>query len=192
MSNLKKKNSISESNDNTINSYLKTKREKKVVNFFFQDFSRIHTQFSDKSKSIFIETPVYSMTENEAIKYKFRFYPSKHSLSFDAINVSTDPSAQLFIDVFLLDKTGRKFNPGHGRKVECHLNNQIKDSVGHFVYDREDLEKKREILFNADKLCIQIEIISTYIDISDTPSEIKVITKQSTLNTDENDEDKLE
>ena len=116
------------------NTFFKTKREKKLVNFAFQDFSRIHSQFIDKPKSIFIETPVYSMAENELIKFKFRFYPSKHSLSVDAISCGTDPSAQIFVDIYLLDRDGRRFNFGTGRKIEATLNNHNAESVGNFIY----------------------------------------------------------
>jgi hypothetical protein len=162
----------SEEQTDLVNTYFKTKREKKVVNFAFQDFSRIHSQFIDKPKSIFIETPVYSMVENDSVKFKFRFYPSKHSLSVDAISCGTEPSAQLFVDIYLLDREGRRFNFGTGRKIECSLNNHYSESVGNFIYDREDLEKKRDKLFNADSLSVQIEVTATYIHTSDKPSQI--------------------
>lgn len=156
-----------------VNTYFKTKLEKRVINFSLQDFGRIHAQFVDKPRSVYIETPQYSLIDNEAIKFKFRFYPSKHSLSVDAIYCGTDPSALLFMDIHLLDKEGRRFNFDFGRKIECQLNNHHPESNGNFIYDRDDLEKKRDKLFNSDKLCIQIEVNATYIDISDTPSAIE-------------------
>ena len=55
---------------------------------------------------------------------------------------------------------------------------------------------KRNILFNADKLGLQIEVISTYIDISDKPSQIDSLPmRQASLNSkgeEEDEEEKLE
>lgn len=173
----KKNNSIDSSE--VINAFLKTKREKRVINFSFQDFGRIHAQFIDKPKSVFIETPIYSLAENDAVKFRFKFYPSRHSLSLDAISCGTDPSALLFMDIHLLDKDGRRFNFDFGRKIELQLNNHNPESIGNFVYDRDDLEKKRDKIFNADRLSIQIEVTATYIDISDSPSQIELIRNMS-------------
>lgn len=166
-------------------SYFKTKREKKLINFALQDFGRIHAQFVDKPRSVYIETQPYTLTENEGIKFKFRLYPSKHSLSIDAIYCGTDPSAQLFMSINLLDKEGRRFNFDFGRKIEFQLNNHHPESNGNFVYDRDDLEKKRDKLFTADKLSLQIEINATYIDISDSPSPIESFRNMSISGGDE-------
>lgn len=152
---------------------LRTRRTKCIVNFGLEDFTRIHTQFSDKSRSTaYIETPVYSFYENEKIKFQLRLHPSKHSLNVDVLYKGAEPSAQLFFDIFLLDNYGKRYNFEYGRKVECIVNAQNTESPGNFVYDRDDLEKKRDKLFLADKLTLGVEVNATWIDFSESADKI--------------------
>jgi hypothetical protein len=146
---------------------LRTRRTKCLINFALEDFSRIHTQFSDKNRPSFIETPVYSFHENERIKFQLRFSPSKHSLTADAIYRGSITSAQLFLDLFLVDSNGRRFNFEYGRKVECTVSSLNTESLNNFIYDRDDLEKRRDKLFIGDKLVIGVEVNATWVDVGD-------------------------
>ena len=83
-----------------------------------------------------------------------------------------EPSAQLFFDIFLLDNYGKRYNFEYGRKVECIVNAQNTESPGNFVYDRDDLEKKRDKLFLADKLTLGVEVNATWIDFSESADKI--------------------
>ena len=151
-------------NQTIISQNLVTRRTKCLINFTLEDFSRIHAQFANKNRPSCVETPVYSFYENDRIKFQIKLFPSKHSMNLDALYVGSDPSAQLFIDVFLVETSGRRFNFEYGRKVECQLNFENTENNGHFVYDRDDLEKKRDKLFVGDKLIIGIEVNATWID----------------------------
>lgn len=159
-------------NQENLNQNLRTRRTKCVVNFALEDFTRIHGQFSDKNRAAFIETPVYSFYDNDKIKFQLRLHPSKHSLNVDALYKGTEPSAQLFMEIFLLDHNGRKHNFDFGRRVELQLSAQNPDNLGNFIYDRDDLEKKREKLFNDDKLVISLEVSATWIDIGEAVNMI--------------------
>jgi hypothetical protein len=156
----------------TLNQNLRTRRTKAIINFALEDFSRIHSQFSDKNRPAYIETPVYSFHDNEKIKFQLRLLPSKHSMNVDALYKGTEPSAQLFLDIFLLDSYGRRYNFEYGRKVECQLSSVNSENPGNFIYDRDDLEKKREKLFIGDKLVLGLEVNATWVDISDTAQNI--------------------
>ena len=142
--------------------YMRTRRSKMNLNFNLEDFSRIHTQFADKTKQMYIETPIFSLRENEKIKFQLRLYPSKHSLSFDVVYRGTDSSAQVLVDAYLLDKESRRFAFEFGRRVESSINASNPESISNFLYDRDDLEKKRDKLFNADKLAIGLEVNATF------------------------------
>ena len=146
---------------------LRTRRTKCLINFALEDFSRIHTQFSDKNRPSFIETPVYSFYENEKIKFQVRFSPSKHALTADIIYKGSEASAQLFVDMFLVDNNGRRYNFEYGRKVESTVSSLSTESLNIFVYDRDDLEKRRDKLFAGDKLVIGIEVNATWVYVGD-------------------------
>lgn len=141
-----------------------------MFNFAFEDFTRIHAQFSEKNRAAYIETPIYSFYENEKIKFQVRFTPNKHSMNFDAFYRGSEPSTQMFMDVYLVDINGRKYNYDYGRKVECQLSSQNAESIGNFIYDRDDLEKKRDKLFNGDKLVVALEVSATWVDVSEHAS----------------------
>ncbi len=145
---------------------LRTRRAKSIIHFTLEDFSRIHAQYSEKNRAAYIETPVYSFFENDRIRLQLKFYPSKHAFIMDAFYRGTEQSAQLFIDAYLLDYQGKKFAFDFNRKVECQVTPQSPESLGNFIYDRDDLERKREKLFKDDKLVIGIEVNATWVDIS--------------------------
>jgi hypothetical protein len=145
---------------------LRTRRSKTIIHFTLEDFSRIHTQYTEKNRSAFIETPIYSFYENERIRFQLKFYPSKHAFIMDAFYRGTEQSAQLFIDAYLLDSLGRKFAFDFNRKVECQVTPQSSESLGNFVYDRDDLERKRDRLFKDDKLVLGVEVNATWVDVA--------------------------
>ena len=87
----------------------RTRRTKCLINFALEDFSRIHTHFSDRNRPGYIETPVYSFQENEKIKFQLRFVPSKHHMSAEVVYRGTDFSAQLLVDIYLVDINGKRF-----------------------------------------------------------------------------------
>ena len=163
--------SLSLSSSDAAQVYMHTKRAKMNLSLNLEDFSRIHTQFADKSKQMYIETPVFSLRDNEKIKFQLRLFPSKHSLSFDLVYRGTDTSAQVLVDAFLLDKESRRTAFEFGRKVESSINASNPESLNNFFYDRDDLEKKRDKLFNADKLSIGLEVNATWVEVSDSPQE---------------------
>ncbi len=146
---------------------LRTRRAKTIIHFALEDFSRIHTQYSEKNRAAFIETPVYSLHENDRIKFQFKLFPSKHALIMDAVYKGSEQSAQLFLDTYLLDNQGKKFTFDFNRKVEYHVSSQNPESVGNFLYDRDDLERKRDRLFSQDKLVVAVELNATWVEISD-------------------------
>ncbi|CAF0796390.1 unnamed protein product [Brachionus calyciflorus] len=157
-------------NQESLNQNLRTRRTRCVVNFSLEDFTRIHAQFSDKNRAAHVETPVYSFYDNENIKFQLRFVPGKHSLNFDVLYKGSDPSAQLFLELYLLDQYGRRHNFDYGRKVECQLSAHNSESIGNYIYDRDDLEKKRDKLFVGDKLVVSLEVSATWIEVSDNNS----------------------
>lgn len=144
---------------------LRTRRSKIILQFALEDFSRIHTQYSDKNRASFIETPLYSFSDNEKIKFQLNLYPSKHSMIFDAFYRGAEASAQLLIDVYLVDSQGKKFTFDFNRRVECQLSSQNSESIGNFIYDRDDLERKRDKLFKEDKLVVGVEVNATWVDV---------------------------
>lgn len=154
-------------NTEPLNVSLRTRRTKCILNFALEDFSRIHTQYSDKNRPAYIETPVYSFYDNDRIKFQIRFQPSKHSLIADVIYRGTEASAQLLVDMYLLDSNGRRFNFEFGRKVECSVSALSPENLNNFIYDRDDLEKKRDKLFAGDKLVIGLEVNATWTDVGD-------------------------
>ncbi len=158
---------VGQPNQEILNQTMRTRRTKAVINFALEDFSRIHSQFSDKNRPAYIETPVYAFHENDKIKFQLRLLPSKHSLNVDALYKGSEPSAQLFLDIFLCDSYGRRYNFEYGRKVECQLSSVNSENTGNFIYDRDDLEKKREKLFVGDKLVLGCEVNATWVDISE-------------------------
>ena len=151
--------------------YVRTRRSKCLLNVALEDFSRIHGQFSDRLYPSSIETAVFSLFDNEKIKFQLRLIPGKHDLRLDAIYRGSDTSAHLFIEVFLLDKEGHKFPFEYGRKIDIQVGARNPESLNHYVYDRDDLEKKRDKLFNIDKLVLCIDVNATWCDISDRPSD---------------------
>jgi hypothetical protein len=154
-------------NQELLNQNLRTRRTKCILNFALEDFSRIHTQFSDKNRPAYIETPTYSFFENEKIKFQLRFLPSKHSLIADVIYKGSESSAQLFVDMFLLDNNGKRFHFEFGRKVECTVTSLNPENSNNFIYDRDDLEKRRDKLFNGDKLVLGLEVVATWVEVGE-------------------------
>ena len=84
----------------------------------------------------------------------------------DAFYKGTEQSAQLLVDAYLLDFQGKRFTFDFNRKVECQLSPQNPETLGNFIYDRDDLERKRERLFRDDKLIIGIEVNATWVDVT--------------------------
>ena len=149
--------------------HMKTKQAKSLINLNLDDFTRIHSLFSDKNtKQMFIATKHFSFAENEKIKFQLHLYPSQHSMSFNAFYTGSEPSAQLFIDAYLLDKDQKRFPFEFSRKVECYINSGNMESVTNFLYDRNDLEKKRDKLFNQDRLTICFDVLATWVDSGDS------------------------
>jgi len=153
-------------NDNV---FVSSKRAKATVNISLEDFSRVHGHFSDKHHPLHIETGVFSLPENDKIKYQFRLIPGKHDLHFDALYKGTEPSANLLIDVYMIDKDGRKYSYEYNRKVDIQIGSRFPESVGNFIYDRDDLERKREKLFTNDKLTLCVEVNAAWCQVSDKP-----------------------
>jgi hypothetical protein len=151
--------------------YVRTRRSKCLLNIALEDFSRIHVQFSEKTHPLCIETAVFSLFDNEKIKFQFRLLPAKHDLRIDAIYRGSESSGNLFIEVYLLDKEGHKFPFEYGRKIDIQVGSRITESLNNYVYDRDELEKKREKLFANDKLVVCIDLMATWCEISDKSNE---------------------
>lgn len=142
----------------------RTRRSKCLINFTLEDFSRIHTHFSDKNRPGYIETPVYSFSDNERIKFQLRFVPTKHHMSAEVLYRGSDYSAQLLADIYLVDVNGRRFQFEYNRRVECSVSALNSEATNNVIYDRDDLEKRRDKLFTGDKLVIGIEVNATWVD----------------------------
>lgn len=153
--------------------YLRTRRSKCLLNLALEDFSRIHGLFSDKSNPAIVETAVFSLFENEKIKFQLRLLPGKHDMRIDALYRGSDTSANLYIEVYLLDKEGHKYAFDYGRKIDIQIGNRNPESLSNYVYDRDELEKKRDRLFQSekDKLVVCIDVNATWCEISDKPSD---------------------
>lgn len=93
-------------------------------------------------------------------------------MNLDALYKGSDPSTQMFMEIYLVDTNGKKFNYDYGRRVECQLSAHNPESLGNFVYDRDDLEKKRDKLFIGDKLVVTMEVSATWVDFSEYPTSI--------------------
>lgn len=145
----------------------RTRRSKCLINFTLEDFSRIHTLFSDRSRIGFVETPVYSFSENDRIKFQIRFLPSKHHMSAEVVYRGTENSAQLLVDIYLVDVNGKRYTFEYGRKVEASVTAANPESFNNVIYDRDDLEKRRDKLFIGDKLVIGLEVNATWVESGD-------------------------
>jgi hypothetical protein len=157
--------------DPPVNSFfVRTRRSKCIVNVTLEDFSRIHGQFAEKNHPSHIETPIFSLFDNDKIKFQFRIVPSKHDLRIEAFYRGSEPSGNLFVEVFLLDRNGQKFPFEYGRKVDINIGSNSTESVNNYIYDRDELEKKRDKLFMSDKLALSFDLNATWCEISDKPS----------------------
>ena len=154
--------------DPPLNSFfVRTRRSKCLLNFSLEDFSRIHGQFAEKNHPSHIETPVFSLYDNEKIKFQFKIVPSKHDLRIEAYYTGSESSGNLFIEVYLLDRNGQKFPFEYGRKVDINVGSSNTSSLNNYIYDRDELEKKRDKLFLSDKLTICFDLNATWCEISD-------------------------
>lgn len=107
------------------------------------------------------------MQENPTIKFQIRFIPTKHHASAEVVYRGTDNSAQLLFDIYLVDVNGRRFTFDYGRKVECSVSSFNPEAANNVIYDRDDLEKRRDKLFTGDKLTIGVEVNATWVDTGD-------------------------
>ena len=150
--------------------YVRTRRSKCVLNIALEDFSRIHGQFSDKNHPSGIDTAVFSLFDNEKIKFQFSIVPGKHDLRISGFYNGSEASANLFVDVYLLDRQGQKYQFEYGRKIDFQIGSRNTESLNNYVYDRDELEKKRDKLFNNDTLTICIDINATWCEVSNKSS----------------------
>jgi hypothetical protein len=160
------------SNQNQSDAYfVRTRRSKCQVNVTLEDFTRIHTQFSERLTPSYIETQQYALADNERIKFQFRLKPGTHDLHFDAIYQGTEASASVLIEAYLLDRDGRKFPFDYSRKVDIQIGLRNVESLNNFLYDRDELERKRDRLFTTDRLTICFDVNVTWCEVSDKPAE---------------------
>lgn len=65
-----------------------------------------------------------------------------------------------------------RFQFDYGRRVEASVNAINSEALNNVIYDRDDLEKRRDKLFSGDKLVIGIEVNATWVDSGDQLSGI--------------------
>jgi hypothetical protein len=148
-----------------------TKRSKTHLNVAIEDFSRTHGHFSERNNPLCIETIPITLAENEKIKFLLRLVPGKHVMHLDAIYTGTEKSATILIDAHLLDKNGHKVPFENSRKVEIQIGSRFTECLNKYIYDRDELERKRGKLFNGDTLVLAFEIIFSWCQVSDKPNE---------------------
>ena len=157
--------------DPPLNSFfIRTRRSKCLLNITLEDFSRVHGQFSERNHPASIETALFSLFDNEKIKFQFRLIPSKHDLRMDVLYSGSESSGNLFVEVYLLDRSGQKFPFEYGRKIDIQVGSSNTESLNNYVYDRDELEKKRDKLFLNDKLTLCIDINATWCEIGEKSS----------------------
>lgn len=88
-------------------------------------------------------------------------------MSVEAVYRGSENSAQVLFDIYLLDVHGRRYTFEYGRKVECSVSSFNPEALNNVIYDRDDLEKRRDKLFSGDKLTIGVEVNTTWVDAGD-------------------------
>lgn len=151
--------------------FISTKRSRIQLNVAIEDFSRTHGHFSEQNHPLCIETIPVTLAENDKIKFVLRLVPGKHVLNLDAVYTGTDKSATILIDAHLLDKNGHKVPFENNRKVEIQIGSRFTESLNKFIYDRDELERKRDKLFNGDRLVLSFEVNFSWCQVSDKANE---------------------
>jgi hypothetical protein len=145
---------------------VRTKHAKMQIGFELESFSRTHGHFAEKTTHKSVDTVVYSLKDTD-IKFQFRFKPGKHNMQVDGIYLGSDPSASIHVDLFLLGVDGRRVAFDYGRKVEINLGSATAESLNNFLYDRDELERRRDKIFNQDKLVIGMDVDVVWCAVTD-------------------------
>jgi hypothetical protein len=108
---------------------------------------------------------VYSL-KNTDIKFKFRFTPGKHNMQVDGLYLGSETSASIHVDLFLIGVDNRRVAFDYGRKVEMNIGSSQPQSLNNFLYDRDELERRRDKIFNQDKLIIGLDVDVTWCEVA--------------------------